>query len=426
MRFAARIARSCLLASVCAMFTGLLLSSLSVQVLHAAPQQQHPGALQTHAYRFVPSCDGIQPIGTAHCHAILRLDDSAPASHQVTSDVGSGGPPAGYSPADLQSAYALPSAVAGVGQTIAVVDAYDDPNAEADLAVYRSTFGLPLCTTASGCFRKVNEHGGTQYPKLNVSWAQEISLDLDMVSAICPNCHLILVEAKSATLTSLGAAVNEAAALGATAISNSYGAAEFTGETRYDALYFHHPGIAITASAGDAGYGTQYPAASPYVTAIGGTTLVRDSSTARGWTESAWSKTGSGCSSVETQPSWQQSIAPLASVCSKRAIADIAALADPNTGVAAYDTYTVSPGQPSGWLVFGGTSVSAPIIAGIYALAGNAASVTYGAYPYSHPTGLSDVVMGSNGPCSASLLCTASAGWDGPTGNGTPNGSSGL
>ena len=131
--------------------------------------------------------------------------------------------PSGYFPADLQSAYKLPSSTAGAGQTVAIVDAFDDPTAEADLGVYRAQFGLPACTTANGCFRKVNQTGTTPYPRKNAGWAEEISLDVDMVSAICPKCHILLVEATSATTANLGTAVNEAAALGATAISNSYG-----------------------------------------------------------------------------------------------------------------------------------------------------------------------------------------------------------
>lgn len=351
---------------------------------------------------------GAAALGDARCHALIRTDASANAS--------SG--PSGYNPPDLQSAYALPSSSAGAGQTVAIVDAYDDPNAESDLGVYRSQFGLPACTTANGCFRKVDQNGGTSYPRANGGWAQEISLDLDMVSAICPNCHILLVEATTSSLTNLGTAVNEAAKLGATEISNSYGGGESSSDTSYDSSYYNHPGIAIVASSGDSGYGSEYPATSQYVTAAGGTHLVK-ASTARGWSETAWSSAGSGCSSYDPRPSWQASNSNVTSICSKRAEADVSADADPNTGVSVYDSYAYQ--GRSGWLVFGGTSVASPIIASVYALAGNASSVTYGSYPYSHTSSLNDVTSGSNGSC-GSLLCNATTGWDGPTGLGSPNG----
>ncbi len=355
----------------------------------------------------------------ARCHAQLRDD--------VTSNATS---PAGYHPADLQSAYNLASASSsgGAGQTVAIVDAYNDPNAASDVAVYRSTFGLPACSTSTGCLRIVNQSGGTKLPKSNGGWAQEISLDLDMVSAICPNCHILLLEASSSSFTNLGAAVNTAAKLGATESSNSYGGGESSSDTSYDAQYFNHPGVAITVSAGDSGYGAQYPAASQYVTAVGGTSLTRNSSVARGWSESVWSNgatsgTGSGCSAYDPQPSWQTATATMANnpgVCSKRVVGDVSSDADPNTGVSVYDSYTYQ-GQ-GGWLVFGGTSVSSPTLASVYALAGNAASVNYGSYSYSHTTSLNDVTTGSNGSCSGTYLCTAETGYDGPTGNGSPNG----
>jgi len=326
--------------------------------------------------------------------------------------------PAGYGPADLQSAYNLPSSTAGAGQTVAIVDAYDDPNAAADLSVYRSTYGLPPCTTASGCFRKVNQSGGTRTPKANGGWAQEISLDLDMVSAVCPNCKILLVEASTSSLTNLGTAVNTAVRLGANVVSNSYGGGESSSDTSYDASYFNHPGVAITVSSGDSGYGVQYPAASQFVTAVGGTSLSR-ASNARGWSETVWSGAGSGCSAYDSKPAWQTDTG-----CLKRTVADVAAVADPNTGVAVYDSYA-SQGA-SGWLVFGGTSVAAPVIGSVYALAGNANAVTYGSYPYAHSSSLYDVTSGSNGSCGGSYLCTGGPGYDGPTGLGTPNGVTGF
>ena len=341
-------------------------------------------------------------MGYARCHAI-RVDAGR-----------IGGSPSGYNPADLQSAYKLPSSTAGSSQTVAIVDAYDDPNAESDLGVYRSQFGLSACTSANGCFRKVNQTGGAKYPRGNKGWAEEISLDLDMVSAICPNCHILLVEATTNGLSNLATAVDEAATLGANEISNSYGGSEYSNEVN-DQSHYNHPGIAITVSSGDSGYGVQFPASSQYVTAVGGTTLNK-ASNSRGWSETVWSGAGSGCSAYILKPSWQTD-----SGCSRRTVADVAADADPNTGVSVYDTY-----RETGWLVFGGTSVASPIIASVYALAGNAGSVNYGSYSYSHTGSLFDVTSGSNGSCGGSYLCTGVANYDGPTGNGTPDGTGGF
>jgi subtilase family serine protease len=349
------------------------------------------------------------PLGYARCHAEVRTD-----THQSSADAST---PSGYGPADLQSAYKL-SSTGGNGRTVAIVDAYDDPNAEADLAVYRSHYGLPACTTANGCFRKIDQRGGTKYPRSNGGWAQEISLDLDMVSAICPNCYILLVEASTNSFANLVAAVDTAARQpGVVAISNSYGGSEYSGEVS-DQSHYNHPGIAVTVSSGDSGYGVEFPAASQYVTAVGGTHLTRASNT-RGWSETVWSGAGSGCSAYIAKPSWQTD-----SGCSRRTVADVSAVADPNTGVAVYDSLRYQ--GLSGWLVFGGTSVAAPIIAAVYADAGNTGSITYGSYPYSHTGSLFDVISGSNGSCGGSYLCTGKAGYDGPTGLGTPNGSGGF
>jgi subtilase family serine protease len=314
---------------------------------------------------------------------------------------------AGYTPCDLRSAYAIPAS-AGQGQTVAIVDAFNDPNAESDLAVYRAAYGLPACTTANGCFRKVNQNGGAGAPTANAGWAEEISLDLDMVSAICPACHIRLVEASSNTLTNLLIAENQAA-VGASAISNSWTAGEFSTESSYDS-YFNH-GIPITVSSGDSGYGVTWPASSPYVTAVGGTSLL-PADNARGWSETAWNGAGSGCSAYEPKPAAQTDTG-----CAGRTVADVSAVADPNTGVVAYDTY-----QSSGWVAFGGTSVAAPIVASVYALAGNGSTIATPAYAYSHAGALFDVTSGSNGTCAVDYLCTALGGYDGPTGLGTPNG----
>ena len=372
---------------------------------------------------------GAPARASAGCDSLLVTDGGgAPFKGQASAT----GPIAGYHPLDLQDAYSLPSGTAGAGQTVAIVDAYNDPYAAKDLATYRSSFGLPTARTCSitggkltspggPCFVSVNQNGSTSsLPRSDGGWSQEISLDLDMVSAVCPNCNILLVEASSASYSNLGAAVNEAAKLGATEISNSYGGGESSSDPSYDTEYYNHPGIAITASSGDGGYGVEYPAASQYVTAVGGTSLSSDGTTPRGWSETAWSGAGSGCSRYDAQPSWQASNPIVAGVCSHRGVADVSAVADPATGVSVYDSYRY--GGASGWLVFGGTSVSSPITAGVYALAGNAASVTYGSYPYSHTSSLFDVTSGSNGSCGGSYLCTAGPGYDGPTGLGTPNG----
>jgi subtilase family serine protease len=381
----------------------VMAASLAAAAPAAAAPPAQPGQ-QGFPHR--PVC-GPPAAGQARCHAevVTRQDGVTPLATAG---------PSGYGPAQLRSAYNLPSSTAGAGQTIAIVDAYDLPTAESDLATYRSQFGIAPCTTANGCFRKVGQ--GASLPAANASWGQEIALDLDMASAVCPACAILLVEANSSSIADLGAAVDKAVSLGATVVSNSYGASEFSSETSFD-IHFNHPGVAITASTGDSGYGVQFPAASPFVTAVGGTTL-KTAATARGWAETAWSGAGSGCSSREAQPAWQAGLGS----CSRRTVADVSAIADPNTGVAVYDS---TPYQGAkGWMVFGGTSVAAPVIAGVYALAGNAASID-GSYPYAHRSALNDVTSGSNGHCNSrngKYLCNAGPGFDGPTGLGTPNG----
>lgn len=378
-------------------------------------------------------CDQALSAGTMRCHSQIRTDAAGvplqhPAAAAVLSAVARGmtparaataaATPAGYGPADLHSAYNIPTTATGSSATtVAIVDAYGYPNAESDLAVYRAQYGLPACTTANGCFRKVNERGTTTYPAYNAGWSQESALDLDMVSAMCPNCKIILVEATSANDTDLSTAVNEAVALGAKVVSNSYGGSDGS----YDSLYasaYNHPGVAITASAGDQAYGAEFPATAPGTIAVGGTSLVR-SSTARGWTESVWETsstegTGSGCSSYFAKPAWQTDTG-----CGRRMESDISAVADPATGVAVYGP--TGTGSASAWLVFGGTSVAAPLIGGLYGVNGGAASAAqaiwadHGAHTY-------DVTTGANGSCSPAYFCTAEVGYDGPTGWGTPNG----
>ncbi|MFD8006619.1 S53 family peptidase [Streptomyces mirabilis] len=380
----------------------------------AAPVGQAAQATATasHGVSVAHACSAPTKKDVMACNA-LQVTAGTPASAHAESALTAAAAPSGYGPASLQSAYNLPSTSGGSGQTVAIVDAYDDPSAEADLAVYRSQYGLPACTTANGCFKKTDQNGGTKYPHGNSGWAEEISLDLDMVSAACPNCKILLVEAGSASMTNLGTAVNTAVRLGAKFVSNSYGGSESSSDATYDSSYFNHPGVAITVSSGDGGYGVEYPAASKYVTAVGGTSL-KTASTARGWTDTVWSGAGSGCSAYDAKPSWQKD-----SGCANRTVADVSAVADPNTGVAVYDTY----GQGNGWMVFGGTSASSPLIAAVYALAGAPSSGSYPAsFPYAHTSALYDVTGGSNGSCGGSYLCTGTTGYDGPSGLGTPNG----
>ncbi len=366
------------------------------------------GAANGHAnYRAV--CPAAL-LGSARCHAQVVTDARANPHSTIS--------PTGYGPGQFQTAYSLPSAIAGAGQTIAVVDAYDDPNAESDLALYSSTYGLPACTTANGCFSKVNQTGGTRYPRVDQGWALEISLDVQIAHASCPNCKILLVEAKTNSFSNLLAAEDYATAH-ASVVSDSWGGSEFSTETSssFDG-HFNRPGIPITVSSGDSGYGVEYPAASQYVTAVGGTTLNLNPDSTR-VSETAWSGAGSGCSAYEPKPSWQTDAG-----CAKRAVSDVSADADPNTGASVYDSYGYQ-GQ-KGWFQVGGTSLAAPLVASVYALAGNGSSTTYGSYPYAQSSSLYDVTSGSNGSCGRGYLCTAGPGYDGPTGLGTPNGTGGF
>ncbi|WP_194891163.1 S53 family peptidase [Catenulispora pinisilvae] len=328
--------------------------------------------------------------------------------------------PAGLGPADLHSAYNLPT-TGGANQTVAIVDAGDDPNAEADLAVYRTTYGLPDCTTANGCFKKVNEHGAATPLPADQGWAVEIALDLDMVSAACPQCHVLLVEGDTPSTDDLGASVNEAVALGATEVSNSYGATETNGIADYAADYTH-PGVAIVASSGDGGYGiASAPAVFTSVVSVGGTSLTKAANT-RGWSETAWRNAGAGCSAWIDKPAWQTD-----PNCPGRMVADVAADADPDTGPAVYltDSYGLPPGVQTGWTIIGGTSASSPFIAGVIGLAGNPQKFPNASAFYTDHSTLNDVVGGNDIvslDCGGDYQCDAVTGYDGPTGWGTPNG----
>jgi subtilase family serine protease len=358
------------------------------------------------------SCSQQVAKGQHTCFALKRTDITEPRvlAPNVT--------PSGYGPPDLKSAYKLPTSTTTA--TVAIVDAFDDPSAESDLATYRAQYGLSACTTANGCFRKVNQNGqASPLPQSDTGWAGEISLDLDAVSATCPTCHILLVEANDPS-NNLYTAVDTARTLGAKYISMSWGGSEDGTENSFDSQFFNHTGIVYTASSGDSGFaaGVIYPSTSQYVVSVGGTTLNRATGTTRGWTESVWSGAGSGCSSDVTKPAFQSGI----SACTRRADTDVSADADPNTGLAVYQTF-----GGTGWSVYGGTSASAPQIAAVYALAGTpGAGDRPASYPYSHASSLFDVTTGSNGSCSPTVLCRGGAGWDGPTGVGTPNGTAGF
>ncbi len=349
----------------------------------------------------IRACGTTAQEGHARCHAQIVASEAGALVVMAT--------PSGLSPADLRAAYKVTSN-GSPATVIAIVDAFHYKTANADLKTYRKQFGLPACTKANGCFKQVDQNGGTHFPQTNVGWNQEAALDLDMASAMCPGCKIILVEATTNSFANLATAVNTAATLaGVHVISNSYGGGE-TGSTTYEPSY-DHPGIAVTVSSGDSGFGVQFPASSPHVIAVGGTSL-KKATNARGWTETAWSGAGSGCSAVYAKPGWQ-----LDAGCVRRTVADVSAVADPATGVAVYAPISSSA---SAWLVFGGTSVAAPLIGGIYGV--NGGVVNYASDPYAHTSALFDVVGGSNGSCGGSYLCTAVAGFDGPTGLGTPNG----
>ena len=341
--------------------------------------------------------------GGLTCHIIQGVGPQGLAANTPAASL------PGLHPADLQSAYNLPSSSAGAGQTIGIVVAYDDPSLESDLAVYRAKFGLPPCTTANGCFKKIPMPGFLGLPPAGDQvWAQETSLDVQIASAVCPNCKLIVVEAQQASLSSMLAAAQRAVASGATVLSNSYGQSEFSGEASQDANYAL--GVPVVFGAGDSGAGAEFPSSSSHVISVGGTSLQRDGS-ARGWSETVWSGSGGGCSAYIAKPSWQSDTG-----CTHRTANDVAAFADPNPGVSVYDSYLSSG---AGWRTYGGTSVATPIVAGAIALGGNAASLQNASPLYS--AALNAISSGSDGSC-AGYLCNAVTGYSAPAGNGSPNG----
>jgi len=455
----------------------------------ASPAQ---AALSPAAYTVGALCSTPWP-GHAGCMG-LRLVAKAPRSvpdtralaHVGRSPSGEASPasefkepiPESLTPRMLLTAYGLSGSPPPAStQTIGIVDAYDDPTAAADLEHYDSQFALPACTSANGCFRKINQEGAeAPLPPSNsngeepeAGWAQEIANDIEVAHGVCQSCHILLVEANSNSYEDLFTAENTAARLGASEISNSWGGAEQEG----DSPAFNHPGVVITASAGDDGYRnwlaepearfTAYPASSPHVIAVGGTRLLSEQPSGSWRSETVWNDGGEGaggkeglgaggggCSLFFAAAPWQQHVSDWSSVgCgSNRAVADVSADADPYTGVAVYDS-TENPEGDKGWGVIGGTSVASPIIASVFALAGGAQGVEYPARTlYENavkaPASLHDVISGSNGEClrpfdektrasgcsvaeeaqscAAGAICLAGPGYDGPSGVGTPNG----
>jgi hypothetical protein len=292
------------------------------------------------------------------CKAHRRTD---PESRIAPLPGGGGG--GGYGADDLAAAYGLDTSI-DPHATIGIVDAYGYQAAESDLATYRIQYGLPPCTVASGCLKIVNQQGQTSpLPPEDSGWAGETALDLDMASAACPKCKIVLVQADDDNGDGLMIAQKTAATLGAT-----------------------------------------YPSTSAYAMGVGGTSLTQTSS--GNWTERAWPSGGSSCSRSIAKPSYQGADTN----CTLKAASDVSAVGDPNTGVEVYR---------GGWGVFGGTSASSPFVAGVFALYGH--GMAGPGFPYAHPTAWKDVTSGSNGGC-GNVLCKAGSGWDGPTGFGSPIG----
>jgi len=397
------------LRSVAALFVMMMIPSVapaSPRARVAPDRQAAPDAPRTGA---------VCSRGENQCHAHVQIT----AAGEIAA---AAAPPGdGLGPADLQSAYQIDPATARQG-TIAIVDAYGYANLEADLGVYRAQFGLPPCTRANGCLKVVNQNGATSplpaEPPPDDDWTVETALDADMASAACPGCKILVVQASDTSSINLYTAQNSAAAARPTVISDSWGRPQQAGEdlTNHEP-FFDHPGIAQFVSAGDSGYnesgrGPAYPSTSAHVIAVGGTALTR-SAGARGWSEVAWTMGGSSCSLSIPRPAFQAG-----SPCAFRAASDIAAVGDPATGVAVYNAAN------GGWLVIGGTSAAAPLVAAIFAASGHgdatAAQIAQIAQTAPTTGALFDVTAGSNGPC-GNRLCNAGVGWDGPTGHGTPS-----
>jgi subtilase family serine protease len=350
------------------------------------------------------ACPHLGVPGMAYCDLVVHTDAFSKTYRPNVSGLG---------PPDFIAAYNLPSASMGSGQTVAIVDAFSNPSAEYSMNVYRAQFGIPPCEEKTGCLQIVNQAGNKKPipPCGNPcagGWSFEIALDIEMVSASCPNCNIILVEANDNSFLNLGAGVRAAVKLGANVISNSYSG---SGANGFERFYFY-PGHVILASAGDAGYQgpsvNPEPAGYPHVVSVGGTFLQKGGS-GRGWTENVWFGTGSACTSFKKQK-WQKDAG-----CPGRMMNDVAAVAE---NAAIYDKFD------GGWGTVAGTSISSPLLGGVYGLAGNASHLWSSKTLYEHPGALYDITSGGNGNCSPNpaYWCNGEVGYDGPTGNGVPNG----
>jgi subtilase family serine protease len=353
-----------------------------------------PGALRLLHGASQAVCPG--PASTGHALCASRVIPDASSS------------PVGLTPAQMKAAYGFTtSATAGAGQTIAIVDAYNLPTAESDLNTFSSQFGLPACTTANGCFTKVNQTGGTKYPRYNSGWGLEIALDIEWAHAIAPGAKILLVEARSNSFGNLLAAEDYAKAH-AQYVSNSWGASEFSSETSYDG-HFSQPGVSFFVSAGDAGLPADYPSASRNVISVGGTTLhfAADGTLTD---ETGWSGGGGGCSVYENATAAQSSFSEYAQVnCGgRRATPDLSLDADPSSGAAVYDGSRYQ--GATGWYQVGGTSLSSPMVAGRAAVSG---AVVSSAYVYGNNITFRDITVGNNGaPCLVGFdLCSGRGSW---------------
>jgi subtilase family serine protease len=411
--------------------------ALTPQVQSLREQVRNGTLLKSHST--TESCDFCQ----------AEAVTTAPGSETLLSTA----VPVGYGADDLAAAYHLPDAGSGAKGTIAIIDAGAYPTLEADLTTYRTQYGLPACTAASGCLKVVDQHGGpaltpaAELPEViyEEHVAVETALDMQLASAACPSCNLIelqvpVVDAVAgdaaqdhAAMADFGDAVNTAARLGATAVSISYQFPSYPDvEFGKPGLDLFHPGMAVLASSGDGGYQgnehTGWPQNLSWVVSVGGTSLLESGGK---YTDIVWSGTGSGC---ETDlPGAIGAPAAVSAVCGgHRAASDVSAVADPGTGVAVFDSYSPFSGQPFNWLVVGGTSASSPFVSGLYARGAHPSQVLGPNTLYTAPAGaFTDVTLGQNAPahaCPAATpaLCVAQPGWDAPTGVGVPNGLSGF
>jgi subtilase family serine protease len=374
-----------------------------------------PAAAAPAAGKFIrPACAAARP-RTEQCFLAYRPQ----AAVNRAMAAGRTSRPQGLSARAIQAAYRLPARRSS-HQTVAVSIAFDTPRLAHFLAVYRKQFGLPKCTAAGGCFRKLNQRGkASPLPPsgAGTGWDLEATLDVSMISVACPHCRIVVVEANDPGDVNLARTDDTAARLGAQVISNSYGQRE-NGFALAQAKAYRHPGHTIVASAGDLGFtAANFPADLATVTSVGGTKLAR-AANKRGWRERVWRDVqgagGSGCSAYVRKPAWQHD-----RHCSMRTVADVSAVA---TNVPVFNrTY-------GGWVTVEGTSISAPLVAGIYGLAGNGARTGHRRL-YRHASSFFDITRGSNSyfesaaaACGRDYLCVAKKGYDAPTGLGSPDG----